>query len=277
MNRLPQTSSWSPQTRGAVNITIDEDYKFSLPASLFMSRRNKLNFRRVRNPLVRYLASGALSLIVCLPAHAAPKIELFDYAINIDGSIAVPADPLPSSVNPAGFDFTSGLGNLKFTIAGDGPHFLGVFLDHDIDADLNTFFNETGGSSGAPASGQTWEIGDGSVVGSIYDHLFAGALGNANDLSGPDDVSLALGNSFSLLANETATLTFTVSMASPPAGFFLRQTDPDSDVTIYFSNSLVISSPSADVPDAGATVVLLFLALLTLNSGLRWSVTTRRA
>src|SRR5258706_4770601 len=166
-------------------------------------------------------------------------ICLEDWAINIDGTLTTPSDPLPGVVSASGDDFATGLGLLRVGVTNPGLHFVGVFVDHAIDEDVNTFFNEFGSSTGMPGTGESWEIDEPGFrpqnPGDIFTHFMASdptasQLDNTNTLpaTSPDDVSMALGRSFALATGESALVSFLVSQTQPQAGFFLTQTDPDS-------------------------------------------------
>jgi len=71
---------------------------------------------------------------------------------------------------------------------------------------------------------------------------------------------MALGWSFNLLADETATLQLRIGNTAPASGFYLAQTDPTNNYSIYFSSALDIQSTSAPVPEPGT--------LLLIGSGL---------
>jgi len=189
---------------------------------------------------------------------SALEINLFDWAFNIDGTLyeASKSDPLPGNINASGFDLLSGLGTVTITSTGAGSHSVIAFFDHEIDETINTFYNEYGSVNGTPAAGQSWEIDEpGYVFGNIYDNFTVGALDNSNGVpsSAPEDVSMALGWNFILGAGETAYLNLLLSTNAPTSGFYLVQTDPDSQASLYFSSTLDIKSSS--VPEPG----LLFL------------------
>ena len=189
---------------------------------------------------------------------SALEINLFDWAFNIDGTLyeASNSDPLPGNINASGFDLLSGLGTVTITSTGAGSHSVIAFFDHEIDETINTFYNEYGSVNGTPAAGQSWEIDEpGYVFGNIYDNFTVGALDNSNGVpsSAPEDVSMALGWNFILGAGETAYLNLLFSTNAPTSGFYLVQTDPDSNANLYFSSTLDIKSSS--VPEPG----LLFL------------------
>ena len=215
------------------------------------------------------LAAGALLGAANLPAFGLSTLA--EYAFNIDGIVAdsLLGDPLPSSVNLAGFDTASGLGSILVTLGGTGAHYGAVFLDHEIDQTLNTWFNELGSVNGTRSAGQSWEIdepgwgaGPGTYSGDIYTNLVAGTLDNSIGTPNPNDVSMALGWGFNLNPGETALLRFNVSQTSPNSGFYLIQTDPASNQSIYFSSSLALQGQS--VPDSGSSLVLLLGAMAGL-------------
>jgi hypothetical protein len=192
------------------------------------------------------------------PIASAAPIDLFDAWINVDGSLTDLKALFPSFV----------LGTVSVTInpgiAGD--HFIGAFLDYEIDEEANTFFNEFGDVSGAPPAGFSWEIDEpGYVFGDIFANFSASdgtgsALDNTNAVpsSAPEDVSIALGWNFSLTASQVATFAFTVSETAPQSAFYLVHTDPDSDASIYLSSTLNVREGGEPViPEPGTWVLLL--------------------
>lgn len=208
---------------------------------------------------------AAMALAVAFAASGAAQaadVNLFEGAINLDG-IVHPLGAMPASVNTSAFDATTGLGQITVSVTGAGAHNVLGFFDHEIDETVNTFFNEYGAMVGVPAAGQSWEIDEpGFVFGDIYTHLMAGALDNTNGVpnTSPDDVSMALGWSFSLAADETATLRFKVGTQEPAGGFYLSQTDPDSQASIYLTSTLNIFQGGPDIPEP-ASVALVLLGL----------------
>ena len=212
----------------------------------------------------------------------ADTIALFDYGFNIDGSVSVPTlgDAVPVEADISGFDVGTGLGTISVGLTGAGAHFVALFVDHEIDEPINTFFNENGATSGTLAAGQSWEIDEpGFVFGDIFANFLTSALDGTNGVPAglEDDVSMAMGFDFVLGAGDTATIDFLLSTTAPGSGFFLAHTDPASlagllgltgpDDAVFFSASLDIT-PTA-VPEPG-TQALLGIALVALVGTSIW-------
>lgn len=216
---------------------------------------------------------AALALAATLTSSKAISIiDLFEFALNIDGTVqyGVQGDPLPSG-STGSFDTTTGLGTLTVTIGSgnSGSHYIGLYVDHEIDQLTNTYFNETGSSTGTPAVGQSWEIDEPGFLldfpGDIYDNFLVSALDNqifsVVPLTTAEDVSMAIGWDLSLASWQSATVSFTLSESVPNGGFFLTQTDPDSGGSVYFSSGVTIAgTPPGTVPDGGSTLALLLCA-----------------
>lgn len=206
-----------------------------------------------------FLAAALLAL--SSTTAGAATIGLFDWALNVNGTISTP--PVAhAGLDASLFDDVTGLGSLTldFSPGAAGNYFVGAFFDHEIDEAINTFFNEYGGVSGAPTAGQSWEIDEpGWDFGDIFDNVEAGTLDNSNAVppSAPDDVSLALGWNFNLLADERALITFTLTESAPASGFYLYQLDPDSDAGIYLTSSNVIRGGQS-VPEPSTLLLLGF-------------------
>jgi len=210
-----------------------------------------------------------IAVLLALGAWTAPgqavDYRLFESALNVDGTVSTPAAQLS-------FDSGTGLGSLSFSVTGVGAHYVALFVDHDIDEAVNTFFNESGAVSGAPGAGLSWEIDEpGYVFGNIYTNFQAGTLDNTifDGVSDKiDDVAMALGWNFILADGETAAITFTLGTAAP-GGFSLAQIDLDSPAAIYFTTGLEIRGGEVPVPEPATT-------LLLMGSGLGWLALLRK-
>jgi MYXO-CTERM domain-containing protein len=202
------------------------------------------------------ICSVAVLLAVSAGANAA-TISLAEHAVNVNGTVTT------GGGITALFDTTTGLGTLSVTVSGAGANYIAAFFDHEIDAATNTFFNELGSSGGAAPSGVTWEIDEpGFAGGDIYDNFEDGALdGTIGFGDRPDDVSMALAWSFSLLAGQTALIEWILSETAPTDGFFLRHFDPDSDASVFLSSRLTIRGEPTEVPTP-PTLALFGLGLL---------------
>jgi len=191
-----------------------------------------------------------LAIMMCIFTASGSPAAIFTMEIddfNVDGSIAGFSTP---------FDFTAISWTTTFTTAGN--HFYILFVDPDIDQNINTYFNEYGAAIGTLAAGQSWEIDEpGYVYGDSYANFLAGVLDNSNGVpsSAPDDVSMALGWDFFLAPGQTADLFFLLTEYAPSSGFYLTQTDPDSNATLYFSSTLTIHG-GAQVPEPSSVVLL---------------------
>ena len=108
----------------------------------------------------------------------AATISLFDFGINVDGATTCNVGPCGvqdvlnlssvAGLDDSGFDYTTGLGTLELTLNGVGAHSVDLFLDHEIDEPINTFFNEYG-MGGTAVAGQSWEIDEpGALFGDIF-------------------------------------------------------------------------------------------------------------
>ncbi|MBK1702976.1 PEP-CTERM sorting domain-containing protein [Halochromatium glycolicum] len=232
------------------------------------------------------IAAGGLLGLVAQTLSAA-KINLFEYNFNIDGLV----DPAPTGLDDASFDYSTGLGSLTIELTTPGSRYVSFFVDHEIDEWSNGWFNETGAMSGSAEAGQSWEIDEpkfyfGDIFdnfsnGTLDDSIFCGTNPTDNtsycDSSLEDDVSMALAWDFTLATDETALISFDLSDTPAPSGFYLTQTDPDSNQgtgqSIYFSSTLDISSSSTPPNPVPAPAPLGLLAA----GAFAWGLNRRRS
>jgi hypothetical protein len=140
------------------------------------------------------------------------------------------------------------------------------FVDAEIDEALNTFFDEFGETSGAPAAGQSWEIDEpGFAFGDVFDHARAANLDGTNGVpaAAPDDVSMALAFAIGNLGpGETARFELMLSEDGDALGGFAvhqRDVDPRSSGTV-----ITFSGRASIVPEPG-TAALLALGAAALS------------
>lgn len=224
---------------------------------------------------IRSLVSAGLAVLAAFPSAGFANVELFDWAVNIDGSFVdyqKGGDPAAvAGVNAGGFDSTQGLGTIFVTVNGTGLHSIDAFFDHQFDALDNTYFNETASVSGAAAA-QSWEIDEPSFVnGDILDNIQDSMLDNAigasiyGNTTFPDDVSMAMGWDFVLGVDQTALITLLISdTLLATTDLVLIHSDPDSEESIYFTGDLEIRTASVPAPPTMA-LLCLGLALTTVS------------
>lgn len=218
-------------------------------------------------------------LLFSSASHAALLLE--DWAFNIDGTLS---EDYRGDDFPLDGTLDDGLGTLSLEITGEGGHRVLGFFDFEIAEDTNTFFNEFGLATGNVGIGQSWEIDEpGFKFGDIYDHvvIIDAVLDNTTGVTqgNEEDVAFAMGWDFSLLSDDVATIEYVITDVLPTSDFFLTQTDPDLNESIYFYSSLSIATtgtpsgpdvPPTEVPEPYTLpLVLLGLLGLWLRAGTR--------
>lgn len=203
------------------------------------------------------LGLPALLLLFPLGASAAPIIEGFEVASNVNGSIY---STLGGGAPPAGFgaDPSTGLGTIQVQVTGAGAHAVSVFWDLDIyeEAVGSGLFDDTGSAVGAAPAGLSWEIDEpGYAFGNIFGNFTAQTLDNS-DLGFPEDISTALSWDFVLAADQTAFLNFVATTVIPAGGFYLLHADPITGAQVAFYSSLDIQGGQPPIPEPGTLLLV---------------------
>jgi len=206
----------------------------------------------------------AASIVGCGATGALATPVLWEYGFNVDGAITNNA--AATGVDMTGFDNWIGLGTITYTYTNTssalGTNSFLAFFDHEIEEATNTWFNETGSTTGTVAAGQSWEIDEpGYGFGDIYWNFEDNTLDNDifdGNTSLADDVSMAMGWNFNLLAGQTADITLSLTDSTPLSGFYLTQFDTTSGESIYFSSNLTITGGGGPAPVPEPATMLLF-------------------
>ena len=204
------------------------------------------------------ITGTTLCLLAGLPAFGAPSLT--EKLLNTDGT-----------ANEAGFDGTTGLGSISVQVTGAGAKKSYLYLDLELSPAQNSFFNESGAIGPVPLpTGLSYEIDEPGFAGppdgpgDIYGNFAANSLDNsvfkvgATTLPQPNDVAVAFGWDFSLLADQTAYISYlvTTDLAAVGSRYYVTQTDPDSQEVLYIATILDIrdNGPQLPIPE-GSTVV----------------------
>lgn len=214
------------------------------------------------------------------------NISLQEFGINVNGVVTdtgTGANPFTvSGVNASGFNQSTGLGVLTFTFdpGKAGTYYVNWFLDSELSV---PFYNEFGMVNGTLPSGVSYQIDD-PWSGSIYSNFSQNSLNDTNSIpggvdnylnncSGPNcdgDVSLALGFSFTLTANEYAVVTIDTSTTNP-GGFNLEQVHPidannPAATEMFLSGGVNIQPINSNTPEPGS------LVLVAIAGAIGWAV-----
>lgn len=209
------------------------------------------------------LLIGALVLIALIGvqkvrAQDTPQLE--DLWFNQNGTFTEDLGTGVAGVNETGLNEGTGLGTITFTDTTTGAGYFNTFINEAVGTE---FYDEYATTSGALASGESYEIG--SVPGSestgytdtastasytAFSDAENGTLNNTNGLpegtnnflgtctgSCNGDVALALGDSFTVASGDEEIITVTISQTAPTSGFYIAQTNPCEDNPCGEANS----------------------------------------
>ena len=144
--------------------------------------------------------------------------------------------------DPYGYDVPDAIGTITVTFdpGAAGNYNIEGYFDVEIDEWINTYYNETGATGGTASGG---------VYGSV--------------LNDAGDIAWEIGWDFALADDEYAVVNFIVTSSNTLPGYYLSQTDPDSQETIYLTSTLGIVGDSQPIPEPG-TMFLLGTGLVGL-------------
>ena len=225
----------------------------------------------MRKFVMMVLGLAVLGLAI-VPAAQADSLQ--SVLFNLNGTQYT--DYSVPGMNVGAFNQGPGLGTITLTFnpGAAGSYFFDAFFDNQLSV---PFFNEFGTAVGAPAAGQSWEIGD-SFLSNVYPDTQANTLSNANGLPGNTsnylndcnagvscngDGAMAMGFNFILAANQEALFTLVLSSTAPASGFYLDQTHPvdpntPSQLDLFYSGTVQIQTPSGgQVPEPSSLLLVL--------------------
>ena len=221
---------------------------------------------------------AVLALLAWPVTATATTITPFDVEFNLDGTVHTAVfdgteDTVPGLGGWSSW-YPGALGTLTLTFApGAGTYTVLGFFDLEIDETVNGFSNEFADVFGVAPAGLTWEIDEPGLAqpplqpGDIYTNFTAGALDGTNAVpqATPNDVSIGIGWTFTLAADEFAVFTFTTTDQVPPGAFAIGQFDPDSPASVYLTSSMTIRQTSVPEP---AALWLFGLGLIVVGTRL---------
>ncbi len=207
-----------------------------------------------------FLLSGLAIMLYVLPTFGWATPVLYDWSVDVDGTLYQSPEtymvPTPDGdiTSISGFTWFSAIDSysgdpydgpvaagtitLTFEPCYGGVHHVEGYFDVEIDSYLNTFWNETGTGH---------EIASGGVYGyADYHDLYSG-----DPAIDPDDIVWVMGWDFTLAYEQDAILSYYLSDVAPNSGFYLSQSDVDSNETVYLYSTLEIRDRVCPVPEPG--------------------------
>jgi len=232
---------------------------------------------------------------LCVGIHnaSAGTVSLNDWCFSVNGDLSTCNGSGSSNpaVDIAAFDTTynpNGLGVATIALAAGSNQYAGFYADYDIDYADYLSYNDNASTTGTLASGQSYSINDPNAWDgtgyTLFDAFDADTLDDGNDAGTPDsgdpqccDIAFAMMFSdINLDSDETAVVTFTVSSAPPPSGFYITQSSNDStQPSVYLSGTVDVTEltstpePSTFVLGGG---VLVLAGFFTRR---RWAASSR--
>ena len=183
------------------------------------------------------------------------------------------------TINLGGLDRTlspasNTLGTVTITLGPGANQSVALYADYDVSYSSYLSFDDSASTSGARPAGTSFSVNNPNTSSLFSD--FAGnppTLDNLNWLpvgsaSGPPNeccdvaFALALGN-INVLAGGSATATFAVTGIAPLSGFYIQQTNSDTQASIYLQGSVNVQNPGT----GGAVPEPSTLGMVLLSGG----------
>ena len=219
-------------------------------------------------------------------AAQAGQVSLADWCFNVNGSVdasSVTDNPSNacnggtnaplSSVDSSSFDMTlepasNNLGSVTITLSPGLNQYVALYADYDVDFATFGTADDSATTAGTLPTNWTYELDDPNL-GNLFSDFASNSLGDFNNVgtpSGPPneccDAAWALGiGNLNVLAGGTGTVVYHISTTAPTSGFYLQQTNTDTQDSIYLSATVNITNPVNATPEP-STFVPAALALM---------------
>jgi hypothetical protein len=212
-------------------------------------------------------------LILGGQAAQAAQVSLADWCVNVNGDTSTACNGAGSggttidgsSVSLANLDLTlepssNTLGSVTVTLNNAPNQYVSFYSDYDVAYGLYGSFDDSISVQGALPGGVSYSAKDPSSSGAslptgftLFDQFSNNNLDNTNSVgvpSGPPGECCDAAWAMALSGiNGSGTVTFTVSDTAPGSGFYLQQTNTDTQGSIYLSVSSAIVSGPSGVPE----------------------------
>jgi hypothetical protein len=183
----------------------------------------------------------------------AAQVGLADWCVNVNSNISAACNGAGSGggatgINLSSFDQTlenglnsNTLGTVTVSLAAGSHEFVSFYADYDVSYNSFGSFDDSASIHGTTATGESYEVDDPNSSNIFND--FAGNSLNGKDNvktpSGPPsnccDVSFALAFGNLTVPAGGGTVTFSIAASAPSSGFYIEQTNQDTNNSIFLS------------------------------------------
>ena len=206
----------------------------------------------------------------------AGQVSLADWCVNVNGDTASACNGGGSgsaSISLGSFDTTlepgsNTLGSITVNLSQGNGQFVGFYTDYDVSFTKYGSFTDSATTVGSAPAGMSYEIDDPSS--NIFNDFAAGTLSNTNNLGAASgapnpccDVAAALGVMLDVPAGGQ-TVTFVVSSTAPGSGFYIQQTNSQTNDSIYLQAIIGAVPVNPNGAPEPSTFALGFVALGSL-------------